>query len=81
MGRFAVRGFPSTAAGADRVVVIEDWLAQAVSRKGIPWAGRAKPLDSVPITISRSSKATAGGLSTYRVETSIRPSQETSQAK
>ena len=32
-----------TAAGADRVVVIEDWLAHAVSRKGIPsgWKGEA----------------------------------------
>jgi hypothetical protein len=38
---FAV--FLLTAAGADRVVVIEDWLAQAVSRKGIPsgWKGEA----------------------------------------
>ena len=32
-----------TAAGADRVVVIEDWLTQAVSQKGIPsgWKGEA----------------------------------------
>jgi hypothetical protein len=32
-----------TAAGADRVVVIEDWLTDAVSRKGIPlgWRGEA----------------------------------------
>src|SRR5258707_6397196 len=32
-----------TAAGADRVVVIEDWLTHAVSRRGIPsgWKGEA----------------------------------------
>jgi hypothetical protein len=32
-----------TAAGADRVVVIEDWMTYAVSRKGIPsgWKGEA----------------------------------------
>jgi hypothetical protein len=32
-----------TAAGADRAVVIEDWLSDAVSRKGIPsgWRGEA----------------------------------------
>jgi Protein of unknown function (DUF3047) len=32
-----------TAAGADRVVVIEDWMTHAVSRRGIPsgWKGEA----------------------------------------
>src|SRR5437867_5376817 len=32
-----------TAAGADRVVVIEDWMTDAVSRRGIPsgWTGEA----------------------------------------
>jgi len=35
--------FLLTAAGADRVVVIEDWLTHAVSQKGIPsgWKGEA----------------------------------------
>jgi hypothetical protein len=70
-----------TAAGAGRVVVIEDWTTDAVNRRGIPSGWTGEPLDGLPPTTSRSSKTATGGFFTFRVETSIRPSQETSQAK
>ena len=53
-----------TAAGAGRVVVIEDWLTDAVSQKGIPSGWRGEAFGRRADYVSRSSKVPAGELST-----------------
>ena len=57
---FAV--FLLTAAGADRVVVIEDWLAQAVSRKGIPSGSKGEAFGQRADYDFTIEQATAGGI-------------------